>query len=83
MLTKRGGYLDEYDKAAQLCPKVCEHDVKRWESWIFTFAERRQLQAVIPYVPIESPTLDRAVYDMILAHFLANDHPVWRCFGTP
>ncbi|KAF8338443.1 vacuolar assembling protein VPS41 [Amanita rubescens] len=65
---------EEYDKAAELCPKVCGHSVKRWESWIFTFAERRQLQAIIPYTPIESPTLDRVVYDMIMAHFLAHDH---------
>ncbi|KAF8676121.1 hypothetical protein AX14_005017 [Amanita brunnescens Koide BX004] len=65
---------DEYDRAAGLCPKVCGRNAKRWESWIFTFAERRQLQAIIPYVPIESPTLDRVVYDMIMAHFLAHDH---------
>ncbi|KAK2464836.1 hypothetical protein APHAL10511_003135 [Amanita phalloides] len=64
----------EYEKAAALCPQVCGHDVKRWEDWIFTFAEQRELHAVIPYVPIESPTLDRVVYDMILAHFLAHDH---------
>lgn len=67
---------DEYDKAAGLCSKVCGHDAKRWEDWIFTFAERRQLQAIIPYVPIDTPTLDRVVYDMIMAHFLAHDHQV-------
>ena len=50
--------------------------MKRWESWIFTFAERRQLQAIIPYIPIESPTLDRVIYDMIMGHFLAHDHQV-------
>lgn len=62
------------DKAASLFPKVCGKNVKRWEDWIFSFAEQRQLQAVIPYIPIDSPTLDRVVYDMILAHFLAHDH---------
>ena len=28
---------------------------------------------MIPYVPTESPRLDHLVYEMILAHFLAND----------
>ncbi|KAM6488910.1 hypothetical protein JOM56_015641 [Amanita muscaria] len=61
------------DKAASLFPKVCGKNVKRWEDWIFSFAEQRQLQVVIPYIPINSPTLHRVVYDMILAHFLAHD----------
>ena len=36
--------IGEYEKAARLCPKVCGHDSKRWEHWIFVFAEKRQLQ---------------------------------------
>ncbi|KAF8638098.1 hypothetical protein AX17_002459 [Amanita inopinata Kibby_2008] len=71
------GYLTsqgEFEKAARLCPKVCGYNQKRWEDWIFTFAQTRQLQIIIPYVPFESPTLDKAVYEMILAYFLANDH---------
>jgi hypothetical protein len=31
-------------KAARLSPKVCAHDQKRWEDWIFVFAEKHQLQ---------------------------------------
>ena len=73
----------DYDKAASLFRKVCGRDAKRWEDWIFAFAEERQLRAVIPYVPIESPTLDRVVYDMILAHFLAHDHQVRFFFLFP
>lgn len=63
----------DFVKAAQLCPKVCAHDSKRWEDWIFTFAGKRQLQAIIPYVPTENPRLDHLVYEMMLAHFLAHD----------
>ncbi|KZV75346.1 vacuolar protein sorting-associated protein 41 [Peniophora sp. CONT] len=63
----------EFAKAAKLCPKVCGHDTKRWEDWIFVFAQKHHLQDVIPYVPTESPRLDHLVYEMILAHFLAND----------
>ncbi|KAK0499462.1 hypothetical protein EDD18DRAFT_1307946 [Armillaria luteobubalina] len=57
----------DFVKAAQLCPK----------HWIFTFAEKRQLQvdlqAIIPFVPTENPQLDHLVYEMMLAHFLAHD----------
>ncbi|KAL6307128.1 vacuolar protein sorting-associated protein 41 [Sparassis latifolia] len=63
----------EFIKAAQLCPKVCGRDTKRWENWIFVFAQKHQLQTIIPYVPTESPTLGHMVYEMILAHFLAHD----------
>ncbi|KAF9266084.1 vacuolar assembling protein VPS41 [Marasmius fiardii PR-910] len=64
----------EFSKAARLCPKVCARDPKRWEHWIFVFAEKHELHAIIPYVPTEEPRLERLVYEMILAHFLAHDH---------
>lgn len=43
--------VDEFAKAAKLTPKVCGHDSKRWEDWIFVFAEKRQLQAS-PFPPM-------------------------------
>lgn len=42
-------FLGEFVKAAKLTPKVCGHDSKRWEDWIFAFAERDQLQASIRF----------------------------------
>ncbi|KAA1466651.1 vacuolar assembling protein VPS41 [Dentipellis sp. KUC8613] len=63
----------DFVKAAKLCPRVCGQDAKRWEKWIFVFAQKNQLQAVIPYIPIDSPRLFHLVYEMILAHFLAHD----------
>ncbi|KAF7354801.1 Vacuolar assembling protein [Mycena sanguinolenta] len=63
----------EYVNAARLTPKVCGNDAKRWEKWIFLFQQQKQLQAIIPFVPTESPRLDHLVYEMILAHFLAHD----------
>ncbi|KAI0265207.1 vacuolar assembling protein VPS41 [Gloeopeniophorella convolvens] len=68
-LVAEGDFL----KAAQLFPKVCGQETKRWENWIFVFAQKQQLQAIIPYVPTEKPRLDHLVYEMILAYFLAND----------
>ncbi|KAI0053795.1 vacuolar assembling protein VPS41 [Auriscalpium vulgare] len=63
----------DFAKAAKLCPKVCGQDVKRWEDWIFVFAQKQHLQAIIPHVPTDAPRLGHLVYEMILAHFLAND----------
>ncbi|KAI1791727.1 vacuolar assembling protein VPS41 [Ganoderma leucocontextum] len=63
----------DFVKAARLCPKVCGQDTKRWEDWIFVFAQKHELQAIIPFVPTESPTLGHLVYEMILAHFLTHD----------
>jgi hypothetical protein len=34
----------DYVKAAHLCPKVCAQDAKRWDDWIFVFAQKHQLQ---------------------------------------
>lgn len=40
--------LGQFTKAARLCPKVCGQDVKRWEDWIFVFAQNRHLQVIHP-----------------------------------
>ncbi|KAG6841283.1 hypothetical protein C0991_012453 [Blastosporella zonata] len=63
----------EFAKAARLTPKVCGQEPERWEDWIFVFAEKQQLQSIIPFVPTESPRLDHVVYEMMLAHFLTHD----------
>ncbi|KAF9004353.1 hypothetical protein BDQ17DRAFT_1241222 [Cyathus striatus] len=68
-LVKKG----EYAQAARLTPKACGVDAHRWEDWIFLFADRKELQAIIPYVPTDNPQLDHVVYEMILAHFLSHD----------
>ena len=68
--------VGDFVKAARLCPKVCGQNSKRWEDWIFVFAQKHQLQAIIPFVPTESPTLGHLVYEMILAHFLTHDRKV-------
>ncbi|KAI9569265.1 hypothetical protein HD554DRAFT_2092425 [Boletus coccyginus] len=63
----------EFVKAARLCPKVCGQNVRKWEEWIFVFAQKYQLQTIIPYVPTVAPQLGHLVYEMILGHFLSHD----------
>ncbi|GHJ85158.1 hypothetical protein NliqN6_1560 [Naganishia liquefaciens] len=64
---------ESYAAAAELCSKVLGKDVKAWEDWVFAFVQKQQLPAIIPHLPIRSPQLGRLIYDMVLAHFLAND----------
>ncbi|KAG6901193.1 hypothetical protein C0995_015507 [Termitomyces sp. Mi166 len=40
----------DFVKAAQLTPKVCGQEPKRWEDWIFIFAEKHQLHVNV-HVP--------------------------------
>ncbi|KAF5330256.1 hypothetical protein D9758_014441 [Tetrapyrgos nigripes] len=63
----------DFSKAASLTPKVCARDSKKWEHWIFAFAEKNQLKEVIPYVPTDKPRLSRLVYEMMVGYFLVGD----------
>ncbi|KIJ69735.1 hypothetical protein HYDPIDRAFT_120723 [Hydnomerulius pinastri MD-312] len=63
----------DFPKAARLCPKVCGQDIRRWEEWVFMFAQKQQLQAIIPFVPTDAPQLGHLVYEMIVGYFLSHD----------
>ena len=39
--------VGEFTKAAHLCPKVCGQNVKRWEDWIFVFAQKGHIDVGI------------------------------------
>ncbi|GAA6004052.1 Vps41p [Rhodotorula paludigena] len=64
----------QYEKAAATCPKILGINAKLWEDWVFLFADKGQLQTIIPFVPTHDPQLSRLVYEMILAHYLRHDH---------
>ncbi|KAM0792872.1 hypothetical protein ACM66B_002635 [Microbotryomycetes sp. NB124-2] len=63
----------QWDKAAKACPRVLGINAKRWEDWVFLFAERGHLDAIVPVVPLSDPQLSRLVYEMVLVHFLRHD----------
>ncbi|RHZ45377.1 hypothetical protein Glove_680g79 [Diversispora epigaea] len=73
------GYLvdeEEFAKAAENCPKIIKDSKKLWERWVFRFAELKHLQEITPYIPFQDPDpqLSSTAYEMVLAHFLNNDH---------
>src|SRR5579863_4944236 len=37
-------FTGDFTKAAKLFSKVCGQDTKRWEDWLFVFAQKQQLQ---------------------------------------
>lgn len=63
----------DYSKASKAAPSILKKNAQAWEDIVFTFIEKQQLNHIIPFVPIEDPTLSRVIYDMILAHFLRFD----------
>jgi vacuolar protein sorting-associated protein 41 len=51
-LVYEGDNKGDFAKAAHLCPKVCGQDSKRWEDWIFVFAQKHQLQVLFTRAPL-------------------------------
>eukprot|EP01120_Amphizonella_sp_Union-15-10_P003630 TRINITY_DN1403_c0_g1_i1.p1 TRINITY_DN1403_c0_g1~~TRINITY_DN1403_c0_g1_i1.p1 ORF type:complete len:882 (-),score=190.64 TRINITY_DN1403_c0_g1_i1:13-2658(-) len=64
---------ENYEKAAEMCPKILKRDTQLWEKWIFKFFKNKQLNAISPYIPIGNPTLGPTIYEMVLNYFLLND----------
>ncbi|SCZ92265.1 BZ3500_MvSof-1268-A1-R1_Chr5-2g07747 [Microbotryum saponariae] len=64
---------DQYEKAAEACPKILGINAKLWEDFVFLYADRGHINTVIPYVPTHDPQLGRLVYEMILAYYLRHD----------
>jgi hypothetical protein len=72
---------NEYEKAASNADKIfaaTDQHAKNWENFVFTYAEKEKLDIVIPYIPVETPTLSKLVYELVLVHFLKTDPPVCR-----
>ncbi|XP_024396785.1 vacuolar protein sorting-associated protein 41 homolog [Physcomitrium patens] len=71
-------YLDhlllerQYDKAAELCPKLLRGSASAWERWVFHFAHLRQLPSLAPYIPTSNPQLRDTVYELVLNSLVTN-----------
>ncbi|KDN36144.1 vacuolar protein sorting-associated protein 41 [Tilletiaria anomala UBC 951] len=65
-LVEVGNFL----RAARVAGRILGRNAKAWEDWVFLFVERGEFQSIIPFIPIEDPTLSNIVYDMVLAHYL-------------
>ena len=53
--------VGDYEKAAKLCPKVCAGDAKRWEDWIWAFAQKKQLHVRLLHSRISRPDADALI----------------------
>lgn len=63
----------EFDLAASECPRLLVGDAMAWERWVYGFARRRRLSAVVPFVPTTEPRLPPSVYEVVLEHLLLTD----------
>lgn len=59
-----------FSEAASKLKLIFGENKELWDKWAFIFAERKQLSALLPYIPLKSPTLDQTVYEMVLAYML-------------
>lgn len=62
-----------YSEAAELCPSVLGHNKSLWEEEVYMFAHIQQLATMTPYLPQKDPTLDPAIYEMVLNEYLHKD----------
>eukprot|EP00752_Nemacystus_decipiens_P006159 g5557.t1 len=63
----------EFDRAASECPRLLVGDAMAWERWIYGFARRRRLSAVVPFVPTAEPRLPPSVYEVVLEHLMLTE----------
>ncbi|PWN35596.1 uncharacterized protein FA14DRAFT_160676 [Meira miltonrushii] len=63
----------DWSKAASIVPGILKENVQAWEDVVFAFAEKNSLPYLIHQIPVEKPTLNSVVYDMILAHLLRHN----------
>lgn len=58
---------------------ICVQDnAAAWERWVYVFAQLRQLAAMAPHIPIQTPRLRQTAYEMMLHAFLLSrsDHSI-------
>ncbi|ESO12746.1 hypothetical protein HELRODRAFT_105502 [Helobdella robusta] len=63
---------EKYKEAAELCSRILGRNKELWETNVIRFKQFNQLAALAPFIPTESPTLDRDIYDMVLYEFIQN-----------
>ncbi|PNH02972.1 Vacuolar protein sorting-associated protein 41, partial [Tetrabaena socialis] len=57
------GYIEElltsqsYDRAVELSERLLRGDPKRWERWVYMFAQVRQLPKLVGRLPTQQPRL--------------------------
>lgn len=61
------------DVAAEECHVLIGKDAILWERWILAFVSRKQVSAIVRYIPVSSPRLPSSVYEVILEELLQND----------
>jgi len=58
--------VKNYQKAADVCPRLLGKDSAAWERWVYIFGQAAQLPLLAPKLPTSDPVLSRAAYDMVL-----------------
>ena len=75
---KGGSGWDAFCCLSVTLDSLLQDSAAAWERWVYMFAQWRQLPAMAPHIPIQSPTLRQTAYEMMLHAFLLNraDHSI-------
>lgn len=65
----------DYVAAAQVAPRVLGSEAVPWERWVFLFGQAGMLHLLAPALPISSPTLAPATYDLAASACLTTTGP--------
>lgn len=74
-LIKEGAWV----AAGDVCGKVLGTST-RWEHWVWVFEAAGKIPEIMPYIPRKqlSPPLPTVIYEIVLAHYLNKDLPMFR-----
>lgn len=66
----------DWAAAGAVCGKVLGTST-RWEHWVWTFASAKKFDEISDHIPTTQlqPALPSSIYEVILAHYSANDRP--------
>ncbi|KAJ3254578.1 Vacuolar protein sorting-associated protein 41 [Boothiomyces macroporosus] len=63
----------DYEGAAVVCSKVLGTNAQLWESWVYQFAEARQLGFIYKVLPVANPQLNSSIYELIINDYINSD----------
>lgn len=65
--------IGNYQKAAELCPRLLCGDSGLWEEWVRYFHDQGRIATIAPFIPWKAPRLPANVYTSVLKNLIATN----------
>lgn len=64
----------KWSEAGEVCAKVLGSSGRRWEHWVWTFAQANKFDEITPHIPtLGEARLPGVVYEIVLGHYVQAD----------